>query len=361
MEAGTGPPVKKVGDGAPRRGEDPERSFQWYTPKKRRATMYEDVTIDTQPSVHRHLDRGWPVHFEDGRGLWSEDSTRLRASDWYDFRDPGQMWERPYYQTGTANEQLIEGAVRTAKRERAFDDFTPEWVDFLRRHLQVPAFIEHGIWLALASAARDTLSDTVTHCVALEAAMKQRQAQAYLLYGMDLEEQFGDFPVERARESFLSDDAWQPARSYVERLRATPDWGERLIAANLCFEPAVGLLIRRELLMRSVRFNGDILTQALSHVAQLEWEWVEGWTAELVRFVLADPKHGAANRDVLAEWLAEWLPLADQAASALQPVFDDLPAGIPFEDARANVRIDFDELCDECGVTELAVTTGGAA
>ena len=205
----------------------------------------------------------------------------MRATDWYEFRDPGQMWERPFYHDGTAYEQLIEGAVRTAKRERVFDDFDPAWVDFLRKHFQVPAFIEHGIWLALASAARDTLSDTVTHCVALEAAMKQRQAQAYLLYGMDLEEHFGDFPVDRARESFLTDDVWQPARRYVERLRATPDWGERLIAVNLCFEPAVGLLIRRELLMRSVRFNGDIVTQAVNHVAQLEWEWVHGWTVEL--------------------------------------------------------------------------------
>ena len=113
-DGSTGPPVKKVGDGAGRRGDDPERSFQWYTPKKRRATIYEDVTVDTQPSVHRHLDRGWPVHFEDGRGLWSDDSTALRSGDWYDFRDPGQMWERPYYQAGTAHEQLIEGAVRTA-------------------------------------------------------------------------------------------------------------------------------------------------------------------------------------------------------------------------------------------------------
>ena len=208
---------------------------------------------------------------------------------------PGQMWERPYYQAGTSNEQLIEGAVRTARRERVFADFTPEWVEFLRKHLQVPAFLEHGIWLALASAARDTLSDTVTHCVALEAAMKQRQAQAYLLYGMDLEQDFGEFPVERSRESFLHDDVWQPARSYVERLRATPDWGERVFAANLCFEPIVGLLIRRELLMRSVRFNGDIVTQALSHVAQLEWEWVSGWTAELVRFVLEDAEHGAGE------------------------------------------------------------------
>ena len=190
--------------------------------------------------------------------------------------------------------------MRTARRERAFDDFTPEWVDFLRKHLQVPAFIEHGIWLALASAARDTLSDTVTHCVALEAAMKQRQAQAYLLYGMDLEEQFGDFPVERARESWLRDDPWQPVRRYVERLRATPDWGERVMAINVCFEPLVGLLVRRELLMRSVRFNGDILTQAISHAAQLEWEWTRAWTVELIRFLLRRRRARAANRDVLA-------------------------------------------------------------
>jgi propane 2-monooxygenase small subunit len=360
MEAGPGPPTKSLGNGAGRRGDEPERSFQWYTPKKRRATMYEDVTMDTQPSIHRHLDRGWPVHFEDGRGLWSEDSTRLRATDWYDFRDPGQMWERPFYQAGTSYEQLIEGAVRTARRERVFSDFDPEWVDFLRKHLQVPAFIEHGIWLALASASRDTLSDTVTHCVALEAAMKQRQAQALLLYGMDLEEEFGDFPVDRARESFLTDDVWQPARRYVERLRATPDWGERVIAANLCFEPTVGLLIRRELLMRSVRFNGDIVTQAVSHVAQLEWEWVHGWTAELVKFLLDDETHREANREVLTEWLADWLPLAGEAAQALEPVFDELPAGIGFEDARTNTRIDFDVLCDQCGVSDAAALAGGA-
>jgi hypothetical protein len=355
----SGPPVKQGGDAKGRRGEDPERSFQWYKPKKRRATLYEDVTVDTQPSVYRHLDRGWPVHFEDGQGMWSDDSTALRSTDWYEFRDPGQLWERPYYRTGTASEQLIEGAMRTARRERAFDDFTPEWVDFLRRHLQVPAFIEHGIWLALATASRDTLSDTVTHCVAIEAAMKQRQAQAYLLYGMDLEEHFGDFPVDRARASFLEDAPWQPARRYVERLRATTDWGERVIATNVCFEPIVGLLIRRELLMRSVRFNGDILTQALSHVAQLEWEWVRGWTVELVKFVSEDAEHGAANRDVLSGWLAEWTPLAEEAAEGVQPVFDDLPAGISFDDARANVRIDVDELLDESRLSEMA--PGGGA
>jgi hypothetical protein len=129
----------------------------------------------------------------------------------------------------------------------------------------------------------------------------------------------------------------------------------------VCFEPLVGLLIRRELLMRSVRFNGDILTNALSHVAQTEWEWVRGWTVELVKFVLEDAEHGAANRAVLAEWMADWMPLAEEAAHALGPVFGALPAGIAFDDARANVRIDFDEMAADAGLAELAAAAGGAA
>ena len=327
-----------------------ERSFGWFEPKRRRASLYEDVTVDSQPSIHRHLDRGWPVHFEDGRGLWWPESTRLESGDWYAFRDPGELWERPYYQQGTGYEQLIEGAVRTARRERLLDDFDPDWVEFLRVHLQIPAFVEHGLWLALASAARDCLSDTVAHCVAIEAAMKQRQAQALVLYGLDLEESLGDFPVERARAAFLEGGPWQPARRYLERLRSVADWGERVVAANLCFEPSVGLLLRRELLIRSPKFNGDALTSAVGHVAQLEWEWTREWTAELIRFLLADEQHGEANREVVAGWIGDWGAEADEAAAALEPVFEALPAGIAFADARANVRIDLDLLLEAAGL-----------
>jgi propane 2-monooxygenase small subunit len=336
------------------REQQPERSFQWFRPKGRRTTLYEDVTVDTQPSIHRHLDRDWPVHFEDGRGMWWPESTALESSDWYAFRDPGQLWERPYYQQGTGHEQLIESAVRTARRERLLEDLDPEWIEFLRGHLQVPAFVEHGLWLALASAARDCLSDTVAHCVALEAAMKQRQAQAIVLYGLDLDESLGDFPLERARAAFMEDGPWQPVRRYLERLRSVADWGERVVATNLCLEPTVGLLLRRELMMRSPKFNGDALTPAVGHVAQLEWEWTRDWTADAVRFLIDDERHGARNREVLTGWLADWGTDADRAATALAPVFAELPAGIAFADARCNVQIDRSELLQAAGLGSTA-------
>ncbi|HTX44668.1 MAG TPA: 2Fe-2S iron-sulfur cluster-binding protein, partial [Solirubrobacteraceae bacterium] len=333
--AAAAPPVKRVDDGAPA-GDDSERQFSWYRPNKRRATLYEDVTVDTQPSVFRHLTRGWPVSFEDGRGTWNRASTALESSDWFEFRDPGEQWERPFYQRGTAVEQQIEGALKSAAAEGLLSDFSSEWIAFLHGFLQIPAYVEHGLWFATATAARDCLSDSVTSCVCLQAAMKQRSAQAIVLYAMDLEREFGvEFPIESARDAFLNEPAWQPTRAYLERLAATPDWGEVVIAANLCFEPLVGTLIRRELGIRAAAANGDTVTPVLARVATQEWEWIRAWTLELVRFLYEDPEHGPANRAVIERWVEAWRPRAVEAAAALAPL---APAGVDPARALAEVQ-----------------------
>jgi propane monooxygenase small subunit len=246
-------------------GTASEREFAWFKPAARRATLYEDVTVDTQPSIHRHLTRGWPLHFEDGRGIWSDASTALSSTDWFAFRDPGEQWERTYCQAGTAAEQQIEGALRSAAEQGLLADLRPEWTAFLHDTLQIPAFVEHGLWFALATAARDCLSDTVATCVCLQAAMKQRSAQAIVLYAMDLETSLGEpFAIETARTAFLREPAWQPTRRYLERLAATPDWAEVLFAANLCFEPTLATLLRRELGTRAAAAHGDTVTPVLA-------------------------------------------------------------------------------------------------
>ena len=42
------------------------RSYNYFKPRKRRATMYEDVTVDVQPDPDRHLTQGWIYGFADG-------------------------------------------------------------------------------------------------------------------------------------------------------------------------------------------------------------------------------------------------------------------------------------------------------
>jgi propane 2-monooxygenase small subunit len=303
------------GDGARQRSE---REFQWFAPAGRRATLYEDVTIDTQPSIHRHLARGWPLSFADGRGTWNDASTALRCTDWFAFRDPGQQWERTFYQAAAAVEQQLESALASAAEQGLIADFAPDWVTFLRTSLQIPAFVEHGLWFALATAARDCLSDSVATCVCLQAAHKQRSAQAIVLYAMDLEPHLGcELPIGAARERFLHDSAWQPTRRYLERLAATPDWGEVIVAANLCFEPVGGTLIRRELGTRAAAASGDTVTPVLARVATQEWEWARAWTVALVRFLVFDEVHGTHNRAVIDGWLETWMEPAREAAAAI--------------------------------------------
>lgn len=347
------PPVKKFSSDGPIRGDSAERKFGWFVPEKRRASLYEDVTCDTQPSVHRYLHRGWPLRFEDGRGTWSDDSTKLRSTDWFSFRDPGQLWERPYYKDGTSVEQQIEGAVQLARQEHLFDDFTPGWVDFLRAELQVPAFAEYGVWLATASIGRDCLSDTITHAVVYEAAQKQRAAQSYVLYAMDLEAEFGEFPTADAKQRWLEHAPWQPTRNFVERLHSITDWGEVIVATNLCYEPIVGTTIRRELGMRAAALNGDSVTPVVAGVAQQEWQWVAGWTKAFTQMCLADAEHGEANRETIAGWIEDWMPLAQEAADAVLTITEELPIGVDVAAAQARVARDVAAFHEAAGVADL--------
>lgn len=347
------PPVKKVDDRSARRSDEAERKFCSFTPVKRKASVYEDVTMDSQPSLRRHVERGWQLSFDGVHGVWSDDSTRLDVADWHDFRDPGQWWERTYYQLGSRWERQIEAAVSQGAHDKLYEDWDPAWVEFLRANLTVPAFVQHGLWLAVAAAGRDTLSDTLTHAVVLQAGTKQRFAQSLVLYALDLEAHLGAFPMDSARDRWLEHPAWQPTRRYVEKLRTIVDWGETITAINLCFEPLVGVLIQRELGTRAASANGDAVTPVLGHVAQAEWRWVSGWTEAFYQQVLNDEAHGERNREVIEGWIGEWLPLAIEAADALVGMVDELPVAIDFAKSRERTLTDAQEFWTAAGVADL--------
>ena len=44
------------------------RTFNYFTPKKRRQSHYEDVTVEVQPDPRHYLSQGWLYGFSDGRG-----------------------------------------------------------------------------------------------------------------------------------------------------------------------------------------------------------------------------------------------------------------------------------------------------
>jgi len=339
------PPVKRFEDGSGRpTKDDSRRGFLYFTPQKRRPSLYEEVNLDTQPSPHRHMPSGWLLSFEDGRGTHSLGSTALRVKDWYDWRDPGGLWERPFYQQAAQAAREQDAAVAAARSEGLFARMSDDWRAFLQSSLQLPAFYEYGLWRALCGAARPALSETITHAIVLEAAMKQRQAQDLVVYAMDLEPEIGECSTEAARERFLEEDAWQPVRALVERVHSVHDWAERVLAVNLCIEPLVGNFLRREMLLVPASANGDPVTSVIIGNAQREWLWVREWTIELVRFCLQDEEFGDHNRDVLHGWTQAWNAEAQAAAEAVAHELERVPRARPASEALEQLQRERDAL-----------------
>jgi propane monooxygenase small subunit len=223
--------------------------------------------------------------------------------------------------------------------------------------MQQTAFVEQGLWIAVASSARAALSDTLTHFMAFQAGFKQREAQAVVLYAMDLETDHGEFSMDASRTSWMDDAPWQPVRAYVEQLNTLTDWAEVLVAGNLCFDALVGVLLRRELLERGGANNHDTVTPVVFNVAQMEFLQIARFTTAFVDFATSSPEHGDANRAVVQGWVDEWLPRAREAAAALEPLFASQPNGAGFAAALERVEGELGETLRELGLrdaTEVA-------
>ena len=69
------------------------RKYNYYEPKGRKATHYEDMTVDVQPDPERYLLQDWIISFGDGRPAYSKDSTAAKSSNWHKFRAVDQEWK----------------------------------------------------------------------------------------------------------------------------------------------------------------------------------------------------------------------------------------------------------------------------
>ncbi len=298
--------------------------FRYFKPAGARATQYEEVTLHSQWDPKNYAKQGWFCRHADGRPVWDPNSTRLTCTDWWSYRDPAQMWFRPYVEHQARQEQAIELAMSGARRSDLVQEIEPSWRDLLARHYAAYRFFEYGLFLSLSYAQREALSDVVATPIVFQGLDKDRHAQDIALLTMDLEEALPDFSATGSKEVWLQDPIWQPAREMVELLLACRDWGEITFAINLAVEPLVSTIFTRELVARQAPRNGDSATALVMHTVENDRVQAFNASSALVRFLVADTP---TNQAVVQEWLNIWASRAARAAKALEPLFVNGPNG----------------------------------
>lgn len=297
----------------------PPRDFTYIRSTRRRLSDYEAVTVYTQPDPEAWDKEGWFLRTPEGRTAWVRESTRLVHPHWFDFRDPAAHWQRTYVRMQAEQERSIERVTEDALSNGALAAMDPVWVsDVIGLHYRVWSYLEYGLFRGFAVAQREALSDTLGNALCFEGFDRTRHAQAIVLYLMDLESAIDGFVDHGAKEHWLADPCYQPAREVVERLIAFDDWNELHVVTNLIFDPLVSEVGLSQLVRRLAPLHGDFVTPMIVTTTERDRRRNQAWSEALVRMVTADGLETAeANRAVIQGWIDEWTPLVRRAARAM--------------------------------------------
>lgn len=315
------------------------RRFVYFEPAGNYPTVYEDVTVDVQSDLDRHIRAGWIYAFADGRPSFDEHATRLRCEDWHAFRDPNEDWERTLFSREANVERQIEQVLAVARASDSFGDWDGRWAAMVESHVGAWMHVEYALGMhVFLPAQREASTNMINNALAVNAAHKLRMAQDLLLYIGDVAAAVPGFEETAHVEAWLSAAAWQPTRAFVERLTAVKDWAEALFVANVVLEPLVAELFRRELVMRLGPRHGDWITPVVVAAGAADFARDDRWTTALLGLLVRDPVHDLYNRRVLREWLRSWTPPALAAVEALSRVWVQVPNAVPALPATDRVR-----------------------
>ncbi|MGC1427370.1 MAG: aromatic/alkene monooxygenase hydroxylase subunit beta [Albidovulum sp.] len=322
--------------GAAQFADSESRRYRYFEPRGKRATHYEDVTVDVQPDPERYLIQNWIIAFPNGKGAYEKDSTQAKSSNWHAFRAPDQEWERTHYQRQSHIEVMVQSVISNGRKSGAPKALDAAWKKILQRHLGAWKHAEFGLGTALMQAQRYGYTQMINNATLTNSSYKLRLAQDITLYLAEIGLELDGWDDEAGKKAWLEDPIWQGTREAIETIMGTEDYLEQYFAINLVFEPLVGELFRSGFLMQAGAPNNDFMTPSVIAAAEGDYERNLANTIDLIYLLANDEKHGGENRALFQKWVMKHAALADKAAKSLQPIWSQ-PHSKPvsFDEARA--------------------------
>ncbi len=345
-------PVNSGAAGAAKFAGSESRKYNYFTPKGRKASHYEDMTLDVQPDPKRYLLQDWIISFPDGTPTYSENWTAAKATDWHTFRAIDEEWERTHYQRQSTIVGMIAQAVENGRRSGAPARFDKAWVKVLEKHLGAYKHAEFGLGTSLMHAQRYGYTQMINSAILTNSSYKLRFAQDLTLYLGDIGLDIPGFDAEIGKTQWLEDPIWQPTRKLIETIGGATDYLEKYFAVNIVFEPLVGELFRSGFVMQVAAAQNDFITPTVVSSAEGDYQRNLANTVDLLHILVSDMPNSAHNTALFNGWLRQYGDLAVTAAKSLQPIWS-LPhtKTTQFESAYASAVERVQNIATQIGLT----------
>ncbi len=245
--------------------------------------------------------------------------SSLKGADWEQFHDPRESTYARWVELQDRQETQLDGLLDAM--DTAYDSaLPPAWIETWEWAFGPLRYPLHGLQMVAAYVGSMAPAGRIVVPALFQAGDEMRRIQraAYRLAQLRVNRPgFGDRSLKLWRE----DAAWQPLRRLVERLLVTYDWGEALIALNLCVKPAVDGLFFAHAAATARGQRDPLWAEVLGSLHQ-DGLWHRAWATELVTVAIAADR---ANADVIRGWVDRWLPPAREAAEAFGRLSDSPP------------------------------------
>lgn len=330
------------------------RKYNYFEPRGKRATHYEDVTVDVQPDPDRHMIQGWIIEFERGKGggAYQQDNTAALSSDWHRFRAPDQEWERTHYQRQSKIVTMVQNVIANARKAGAHKAFDANWNRILQTHLGAWKHAEFGLGTSTMQAQRYGFTQMINNAILTNSSYKLRLAQDITLYLAEIGMDIDGWDDELGKKAWLEDPIWMPTREAIETIMGSEDYLEQYFATNIIFEPMVGELFRSGFLMQAAAANNDFISPPVISAAEADYERNLANAIDLMHLLVTDETHGAHNKALFQTWVKKHGDLADKATQALQPIWSQPHSKpISYADAKAIADERVNQILSELGLS----------
>lgn len=290
---------------------------------RRRPTEYEVVSHNLHTRT-RHPEYAYELSPELFMNRFYREHVNgsvLQHPDWDSFRDPDEMIYRQYNVAQDGHEDYVDGLLEEHARNGHDQTLSSDWLAVLQRLYTAARYPLHAVQMASAYVVQMAPASTITNCAAFQGADQFRWISRLAYRTRELQCAHPTVGFGAERSIWEDDAAWQGFRELFERLLATYDWGEHVIALNVVAKPAFDEC-RCNLLASAARSVGDTLTAML---LEAEWRDVERsrrWTQALVALALKEPANGPAIAAIVERWQPRAIAAIDAWCTALPGVAD---------------------------------------
>jgi len=296
----------------------PLKTWSHLAAKRRRPSEYEIVSTNTlfttgNPAAALELSTELPMN------KWIQryrTDSRLQHPDWDAFRDPDGIVYRTYCTERDKDEDYIDGLVSQFSDMGHDAKLSPAWAAQLGAQYTPLRYLLHTTQMASAYLVTMSQASTVANCFVFQMGDQFRWMSRVAYRTAELRKSRPDEGFGAAeRGHWENDAAWQGLRELMERVLATYDYGEAIVALNRVALPAIDEVIR-ELGARAAA-AGDTLTQLLAEAQLADSQRRERWSEALMTFLETEPE----NKAYIAESTERWSPLAERARQAYRDGF----------------------------------------